>query len=149
MSAQLMPAYIRWLRIGVAFTLGAGYAFGPEEFRSSPAFDLIKTLPLTLQGWGIVFMGCAILMATTRMIGFACSVFVWLVWGTLLAFGPVVSWGAIVWPFFFALVNCHELGKWGMEKTNLVRDEGITSFRAARSRSRAQDRSERHTWNGW
>lgn len=135
-----MPPFIRWCRVTVALVLGAGYAFGPSAWRSSPSFSVVNQGPVSVQAWGIIFMACGLLMACTKMIGFALTMFIWLTWGFLIAAAPITSWGQVIWPFFFVLVNGHELAQWGRVRMKMVREQQISSFTEARRLSRERDR---------
>lgn len=137
-----MNSYIRWCRVVFALVYGAGYALGPPSFTASPSFAVLKSFPISIQVWGVIFMICAAVMARTEVVGYGLTVFFWTIWGICLALGPITSWGALTWPFLFVAVNSGELARWGRQRVELVREQKATGFLEARRISRAHDRAQ-------
>lgn len=138
-----MPTVIKWLSTVLALALGAGYAFGPDSVSSAPIFEFAKAL-MPIQLWGIVFMGCGFLLASTRFLGYAACGTTWLLWEIFLVLGAangnLQSWGSVIWPVFFVGINFMHIIQWGQTRKALVRSENITEYWAARRRSREEDR---------
>jgi hypothetical protein len=116
-----VPRFIRWSMITTAAGLGAGYAFGPAAWSSSPSFVLLKSISwFPIQAWGFSFLCAAILMAATRLAGYALAVVLWSTWGLCLwataLNGQLAGAGGLVWPFFFVAIAGYEVYRWGQKQ---------------------------------
>ncbi len=121
-----MPRLIKIFSVILAVSLGAGYAFGPDAFSSTPLFTYAKEL-FPIQVWGILFMTCGVILAITKFFGYALSAIMWGLWGIYLVIaaldGHLQSWGAVLWPFYFAAVNFMHVALWGQERRRQMRQQ--------------------------
>jgi len=95
---------------------GAGYAFGPAQWSSSPTFDVILKAHVPIRGWGAagVLLGLALLVRRWSCTVHGIAAVLWLVWtiGLLLAlpYGSLVAWGSWLHTGVVSAVHRHLSG---------------------------------------
>lgn len=125
---RTFPPFIRWALITTAITIGAGYAFGPVSFYSATSFDILKSISwFPISAWGFTFMFAGMLMASTRLVGYAIGVLAWGTWGfglMVAAFnGLLTGWGGVVYPMFMVAICGYEVYRWGQRHLIQIRQQ--------------------------
>jgi hypothetical protein len=102
---------LRWMLILVALWTGAGYVLGPERFSSSPSLAVVKALGPSIEVWGVVYIGIAVLCITAPRTGHIVGVVLYTWWAVCVT-ATLFTQDAASWAgpaYLAALATCHEI----------------------------------------
>jgi hypothetical protein len=126
---RTMPLLVRWFSATLAVTLGAGYAFGPAALGDAAAFIFARQL-LPIRMWGVLFIVCGISLILPRLsiiAGHVLCAVIWTIWAIFLFLASIdsglQSWGAFVWPLYFAALNYMHVWLWGRAQGRRLREQ--------------------------
>jgi hypothetical protein len=117
--APRLTTPLRRVLIGDAVITGAGYAFGPMQWTTSPTLNIVESYGLPWVLWGILYLVGAVLLMSSRspaqmVAGHGFLALLYLVWGLSTAAtgvtGQLAAWGSPV--HVLAIACVHLLALW-------------------------------------